>query len=67
MAGRVRQQPWSRSAYDMNGGLLDMSGNTLEISLGANGGTLITGLVNQVSGVITNVNNLRVGYMSMAE
>ncbi len=52
----------SRSAYNMNGGLLDLSGNTLGISLGANGGTLVTGLVNQVSGVITNVYNLQVGY-----
>ncbi|MGC9944745.1 MAG: hypothetical protein ABSE48_23225 [Verrucomicrobiota bacterium] len=51
----------SRSAYNMNGGLLDMSGNTLGIGLGANGGVLVTGLVNQVSGVITNVNNLWVG------
>jgi autotransporter-associated beta strand protein len=52
----------SRSAYNMNAGLLDLSGNTLGIGLGANGGTLVTGLVNQVSGVITNVYNLWVGY-----
>ncbi len=44
----------------MNGGLLDMSGNTLGIGLG--NGVLITGLVNQVSGVVTNVNNLWVGW-----
>jgi autotransporter-associated beta strand protein len=50
----------TRSAYNMNGGLLDMSGNTLGIGLGA--GVLITGLVNQVSGVITNVGNLWVGW-----
>jgi autotransporter-associated beta strand protein len=50
----------TRSEYDMNGGLLDMNGNTLGIGLGA--GVLITGLVNQVSGVITNVNNLWVGW-----
>jgi autotransporter-associated beta strand protein len=46
----------------MNSGLLDMSGNTLGIGLGVNGGVVITGLVNQVSGVITNVYNLWVGY-----
>jgi autotransporter-associated beta strand protein len=50
----------TRSAYNMNGGLLDMSGNTLGIGLGA--GVSITGLVDQVSGVITNVNNLWVGW-----
>jgi len=50
----------TRSAYNMNGGLLNMSGNTLGIGLGA--GVLITGLVNQVSGVITNVGNLWVGW-----
>jgi fibronectin-binding autotransporter adhesin len=50
----------TRSAYNMNGGLLDMNGNTLGIGLGA--GVLITGLVNQVSGVITNVGNLWVGW-----
>jgi autotransporter-associated beta strand protein len=52
----------SRSVYNMNGGLLDMQGNTLGMGLGANGGTLVTGLVNQVSGVITNVGNLFVGF-----
>ena len=46
----------TRSEYDMNGGLLDMTGKTLGIALGAN--AVITGLVNQVSGVITNVGNL---------
>jgi autotransporter-associated beta strand protein len=50
----------TRSEYDMNGGLLDMSGNTLGIGLG--NGVLITGLVSQVSGVITNVGNLWVGW-----
>jgi len=49
----------TRSAYNMNGGLLDMSGNTLGVGLGA--GVLITGLVNHVSGVITNVGNLWLG------
>jgi fructan beta-fructosidase len=50
----------TRSAYNMNGGLLNMSGNTLGIGLGD--GVLITGVVNQVSGVITNVGNLWVGW-----
>ena len=49
----------TRSEYDMNGGLLDMSGKTLGVALG--NGVLTTGLVNQVSGVITNVNNLWLG------
>ncbi len=48
--------PNTRATYDMNGGLLDMNGKTLGIALGAN--TLVTGVVNQVSGVITNVGNL---------
>jgi autotransporter-associated beta strand protein len=52
----------SRSVYNMNGGLLDMQGNTLGMGLGVNGGVLVTGLVNQVSGVITNVGNLFVGF-----
>ena len=46
----------TRSIYDMNGGVLDMNGKTLGIALGVN--LLITGVVNQVSGVITNVGNL---------
>jgi autotransporter-associated beta strand protein len=46
----------TRSEYDMNGGVLDMNGKTLGIALGVN--ILITGVVNQVSGVITNVGNL---------
>ena len=50
----------TRSDYNMSGGLLDMSQNTLGLGLGA--GVLITGLVNQVSGVITNVGNLWVGW-----
>ena len=45
----------TRSAYDMNGGLLDMRGNTLTVGWGA---TLVTGVVNQANGVITNVGNL---------
>ena len=50
----------TRSAYNMNGGLLDLSGNTLGIGLG--NGVSITGLVTQVSGVISNVYNLWVGW-----
>jgi autotransporter-associated beta strand protein len=50
----------TRSAYNMNGGLLDMSGNTLGIGLGA--GVFITGSVTQIGGVITNVGNLWVGW-----
>ena len=46
----------TRSEYDMNGGVLDMNGKTLGIALGVN--ILITGVVDQVSGVITNVGNL---------
>jgi autotransporter-associated beta strand protein len=44
----------------MNGGLLDLTGHTFGIGLGA--GVLITGVVNQVNGVITNVGNLWVGW-----
>ena len=48
--------PNTRAEYDMNGGLLDMNGKTLGIALGAN--TVVTGLLNQASGVITNVGTL---------
>jgi len=47
--------PRTRAEYDMNGGLLDMRGNTLTVGWGS---TLVTGLVNQVSGVITNLGSL---------
>jgi autotransporter-associated beta strand protein len=53
----------TRSEYDMNGGLLDMSQNTLGLALG-DGGAVITGAVYQVSGVISNVYNLWVGWGS---
>jgi fibronectin-binding autotransporter adhesin len=46
----------TRSEYDMNGGVFNMNGETLGIALGAN--AVITGVVNQASGVITNVGNL---------
>jgi autotransporter-associated beta strand protein len=55
------RDPATRSEYDMNGGLLDMSQNTLGIALG-DGGAVITGALYQVSGVITNVYNLWVGW-----
>jgi autotransporter-associated beta strand protein len=48
--------PNTRAEYDMNGGVLDMNGKTFGIALGAN--TIITGLLNQASGVITNVGQL---------
>jgi len=53
----------TRSEYDMNGGLLDMSGNTLSVGWGS---TLVTGVVNQVGGVITNLNNLLIPNQSGA-
>ena len=53
----------TRSEYDMDGGLLDMSGNTLSVGWGR---TLVTGVVNQVGGVITNLNNLLIPNQSGA-
>ena len=47
----------TQSEYDLNGGVLDMSGNTLSIGL-ADGGVTATGVVNQVGGAINNVGNL---------
>jgi len=49
----------TRSEYDMNGGVLDMTSHTLGVGLGDT--VLITGLVSQVSGVITNVDKLWLG------
>jgi fibronectin-binding autotransporter adhesin len=46
----------THSEYDMKGGVFDMNGKTLGVALGAN--VTITGVVNQVGGVITNVGNL---------
>ena len=48
----------TQAAYDMNGGLLDMSGNNLSVGWGNETGT--TGVVNQIGGVITNVNEIRI-------
>jgi len=50
--------PGTQSAYDMNGGVLDMSGHTLSIALDGNGGVTTTDVVDQIDGVITNVGNL---------
>jgi autotransporter-associated beta strand protein len=52
----------TRSEYDLNGGLLDLHNHILAISLGS--GVVITGRVNQVGGVITNVGTLNVGAVS---
>ena len=49
----------TRAEYDMNAGVFDLAGKTLGVGFGA---TLSTGLVNQVSGVITNVGNLRITF-----
>ena len=49
----------TRAEYDMNGGLFDMNGKKLGIGWG---NVTVTGLVNQVSGVITNVGNLDVPF-----
>lgn len=54
--------PATQARYDMNGGTLDMNNHILGISLGA--GVVITGVVNQVGGVITNVGTLNVGALS---
>jgi autotransporter-associated beta strand protein len=48
--------PTTRGEYDMNGGLLDMNGKTLGFGLGVN--VLVTGIMNQASGVITNVGQI---------
>jgi len=47
----------TRAEYDMNTGLLNLSGCNLSVGWGNETGT--TGLVNQVGGAITNVNELR--------
>jgi autotransporter-associated beta strand protein len=54
--------PATQARYDMNGGTLDMNNHILGISLGA--GTVITGIVNQAGGVITNVGTLDIGALS---
>ena len=49
----------TRSVYNLNGGLLNLNGKTLMVGFGS--GVLITGLVNQASGIITNAGTLQVG------
>jgi len=46
----------TRSAYDMNGGLLNLNGKILSVGFG--NGVVTTGLLNQAGGVITNVGTL---------
>jgi autotransporter-associated beta strand protein len=48
------------AAYDMNGGLLNMSGNSLGAGYAA-AGAMTTGVINQIGGVITNLNNFELG------
>jgi autotransporter-associated beta strand protein len=50
--------PNLRAEYDMNGGLFDMSGHNLSVGWGAQSGSI--GLLNQIGGVITNVNEIRI-------
>jgi fructan beta-fructosidase len=45
------------AAYDMNGGVLDMGGQSLSVGFAANGATT-TGYLNQIGGAITNLYNL---------
>jgi autotransporter-associated beta strand protein len=51
----------TRAEYDMNNGVLDLTGHVFGLGLGS---VLITGVVNQVSGIITNVGNLSLGALS---
>lgn len=46
----------TRSAYKMNGGLLNLNGKILSVGFG--NGVVVTGAVSQVGGVITNVGTL---------
>jgi autotransporter-associated beta strand protein len=48
----------TRAEYDMNAGLLNLSGCNLSVGWGNETGT--TGLVEQAGGVITNVNEIRI-------
>jgi len=54
--------PATQARYDISGGTLDLNNHILGISLGA--GVVITGIVNQVGGVITNVGTLNVGALT---
>jgi autotransporter-associated beta strand protein len=55
--------PGTQSEYDMKGGTLDMSGNTLYVGLGDHGATM-TGMVHQVSGDIVNLFKLDLGALT---
>jgi len=48
----------TRAEYDMKGGLLDMSGWNFSVGWGNQTGSI--GFLNQVGGVITNVNEIRI-------
>ena len=50
--------PDERAEYDMNGGLLDMSGWNFSVGWGNETGSI--GLLKQVGGVITNLNEIRI-------
>jgi autotransporter-associated beta strand protein len=50
----------TEAAYDLNGGLLDMSGNSLGVGY-AVASAVTTGIVNQVGGIITNLNAFELG------
>jgi autotransporter-associated beta strand protein len=54
----------TRAEYHMNGGTLDLNNLTLAVALSANSSTLITGLVDQVSGTIANVGKLDLGALT---
>jgi len=54
--------PILRSEYDMNGGLLDMSGGQLSVGWAPQTGSI--GFVNQIGGVITNVNEICIPFIN---
>ncbi|HXA44273.1 MAG TPA: autotransporter-associated beta strand repeat-containing protein, partial [Candidatus Angelobacter sp.] len=54
--------PNLRSEYDMNGGLLDMSGGQLSVGWAPQTGSI--GFVNQIGGVITNVNEICIPFLN---
>ena len=54
--------PNLRAEYDMNGGLLDMSGGQLSVGWAPQTGSI--GFMNQSGGVITNVNNICIPFIN---
>ncbi len=54
--------PATQARYDLNGGTLDMNNHILGLGLGA--GVVITGIVNQAGGVISNVGTLNLGALT---